>query len=115
MIHLLQPWHDNLNKRLLKTPKLYFIDTGLCAYLTRWSSLETLETGAMNGAILENWLLMEILKSYWHNGQQANTWFYQDKDQREVDLLLEQDGLLHSVEFKRILPPEIALISPKSH
>ncbi|MEZ5478680.1 MAG: ATP-binding protein [Thiolinea sp.] len=66
IVYLLQPWHSNISKRLLKTPKLYFMDTGLCAYLTQWSSPETLEAGAMNGAVLENWMLMEILKSYWH-------------------------------------------------
>nr|CAA6829689.1 MAG: ATPase component BioM of energizing module of biotin ECF transporter [uncultured Thiotrichaceae bacterium] len=107
IIYLLQPWHNNLSKRLLKTPKLYFLDTGLCAYLTQWSSPETLEAGAMNGAILENWMLMEILKSYWHNGLQPSAWFYRDKEQREIDLLLEQDGKLHPVEFKKTASPNI--------
>ncbi|MEZ5454068.1 MAG: ATP-binding protein [Thiothrix sp.] len=105
IIYLLQPWHNNVSKRLLKTPKLYFLDTGLCAYLTQWSSPETLEAGAMNGAILENWMLMETLKSYWHNGLQPSAWFYRDKDKREIDLLLEQDGKLHPVEFKKTASP----------
>lgn len=107
IIYLLQPWHNNVNKRLLKTPKLYFLDTGLCAYLTQWSSPETLEVGAMNGAILENWMLMEILKSYWHKGLQPSAWFYRDKDQREIDLLLEQDGQLHPIEFKKTANPNM--------
>ncbi|MEZ5535433.1 MAG: ATP-binding protein [Thiolinea sp.] len=105
IIYLLQPWHSNLSKRLLKTPKLYFMDTGLCAYLAQWSSPETLEAGAMNGAILENWMLMEILKSYWHKGLQPGAWFYRDKEQREIDLLLEQDGQLFPVEFKKTASP----------
>ncbi|EIJ34455.1 ATP-binding protein [Thiothrix nivea] len=105
IIFLLQPWHNNVSKRLLKTPKLYFLDAGLCAYLTQWSSPETLEAGAMNGAMLENWILMEILKSYWHNGLQPSVWFYRDKDKREIDLLLEQDGKLHPVEFKKTASP----------
>ena len=105
LIYLLQPYHSNVTKRLLKTPKLYFLDTGLCAYLTRWSSPETLEAGAMSGAILETWMFTEILKSYWHHGQEAHLWFYRDRDQREVDLLIERDGRLHPVEFKRTASP----------
>ena len=105
LIHLLQPYHSNVTKRLVKTPKLYFLDTGLCAYLTRWSSPETLEAGAMSGAILETWMFSEILKSYWHHGQEAHLWFYRDRDQREVDLLIERDGRLHPVEFKKTASP----------
>ena len=59
LVYLLPPWHGNLGKRLLKTPKLYFLDTGLCAYLTLWSSPETLDAGAMSGAILESWVIAE--------------------------------------------------------
>lgn len=108
IIYLLQPYHTNVNKRLLKTPKLYFLDTGLCAYLTQWSSPETLEAGAMSGAILENWLLVEILKSWWHNGLTPTAWFYRDKEQREIDLLLEQDNTLYPVEFKKTASPTLA-------
>ena len=64
LIYLLQPWHTNLTKRLVKTPKLYFLDTGLCAYLTQWTSPQTLEAGAMSGAIFETWVMIELLKSY---------------------------------------------------
>ena len=105
LIYLLQPYHSNVTKRLIKTPKLYFLDTGLCAYLTRWSSPETLEAGAMSGAILETWMFTEILKSYWHHGQEAHLWFYRDRDRREVDLLIERDGGLHPVEFKKTASP----------
>lgn len=105
LIYLLQPYHSNVTKRLVKTPKLYFLDTGLCAYLTRWSSPETLEAGAMSGAILETWMFAEILKSYWHHGQEAHLWFYRDRDQREVDLLIQRDHRLHPVEFKRTASP----------
>lgn len=108
IIYLLQPWHSNVGKRLLKTPKLYFLDTGLCTYLTQWSSPETLEAGAMNGAILENWLLIEILKSYWHKGLQPGAWFYRDKEKREIDLLLERDGKLFPVEFKKAASPRLS-------
>lgn len=61
---LLEPWHTNINKRVVKTPKLYFLDTGLAAWLTEWVSPETLEAGAMSGAILESWVVSEIIKSW---------------------------------------------------
>lgn len=110
IIYLLQPYHTNVTKRLLKTPKLYFLDTGLCAYLTQWSSPETLEAGAMSGAILENWMLIEILKSWWHNGKTPYVYFYRDKEQREIDLLLERDNTLYPVEFKKTASPNLSMV-----
>jgi len=65
-----------VTKRLVKAPKLYFLDTGLCAYLTEWSTPETLEAGAMSGAILETWVVTEILKSWWNNGKRPSLYFY---------------------------------------
>lgn len=106
LITLLEPYHTNLTKRLVKAPKLYFLDTGLCAYLTGWSSPETLEAGAMSGAILETWIVGEILKSWWHNGQTGRFFFYRDKDQKEIDLLIEQDGALYPVEIKKTASPD---------
>ncbi len=108
LVYLLRPWHSNLTKRLTKTPKLYFLDTGLCAYLTGWSSPQTLEAGAMSGAILESWMFAEILKSYWHNGLQAAVHFYRDRDNREVDLLIERDNRVHPIEFKKTASPGLA-------
>ncbi len=108
LVYLLRPWHSNLTKRLTKSPKLYFLDTGLCAYLTGWSSPQTLEAGAMSGAILESWMFAEILKSYWHNGLQAAIHFYRDRDHREVDLLIERDNRIHPVEFKKAASPGLA-------
>ena len=105
LVYLLQPWHSNLTKRLVKTPKLYFMDTGLCAYLTQWSSPQTLEAGAMSGAIFETWCVIEIIKSYWHNGQRASLYYYRNRDQQEIDLLIERDGVLHGVEFKKSTAP----------
>ncbi|MBU0609579.1 MAG: ATP-binding protein [Armatimonadetes bacterium] len=103
--YLLQPYHTNLSKRLVKAPKLYFLDTGLCAYLTQWSSPETLEVGAMSGAILETWVISELLKGYWHNGREAPFYYYRDRDGRELDLLIVQDGLIHPLEIKRTASP----------
>lgn len=105
IVYLLEPYHTNLTKRLVKSPKLYFLDTGLCAYLTDWSSAETLEAGAMSGAILETWVIAELLKSYWHNGRQAPFFYYRDKDQKEIDLLIAQDGMLYPLEIKKTATP----------
>ena len=101
LVYLLEPYHSNVTKRLIKTPKLYFLDTGLCSYLTEWSSPETLEAGAMSGAVLETWILTEILKSYWHNGRRAPFYYYRDKDKKEIDLLIIQDGTIYPLEFKK--------------
>ncbi len=100
-VFLLSPLHRNPTKRLVKTPKLYFLDTGLCAHLTRWSSPQTLAAGAMAGAIFDTWVVAEILKSWWHRGKEPPAWFYRDHQKREIDLVLEVDGLLHGVEVKR--------------
>jgi predicted AAA+ superfamily ATPase len=105
VVSLLQPWHTNLSKRLVKTPKLHFLDTGLAAYLTQWSSPETLQAGAMGGAIFESWVYGEILRSHSHAASTAPMYYFRDKDQREVDLLIEADGLLHPVECKRSASP----------
>ncbi len=105
IIYLLEPWHSNITKRLIKAPKLYFLDTGLCAYLTEWSSPKTLEIGAMSGPILETWILSELLKSYWHNGKNAPFYYYRDKDKKEIDLLIIQDGFVYPLEFKKTASP----------
>ena len=104
-VYLLEPYHTNLTKRLVKTPKLYFLDTGLCAYLTRWSSPETLEAGAMSGAIFETYVLAEILKSWWGRLRTPDIYYYRDKDGREIDFLIVKDGKLHPLEVKRSASP----------
>lgn len=100
-IALLQPYHSNLTKRLVKAPKLYFLDTGLCAYLAEWSSPQTLEAGAMSGAILETYVLSEVLKSWWNRGKQPQLFYYRDKEGREIDLLIMQDRKIYPVEVKK--------------
>lgn len=105
LVYLLQPYHRNLTKRMVKTPKLYFLDTGLAAYLTKWPTPESLEAGSMSGAILETWVVAEILKSYWHNGQEAPLYFYRDTDQREVDMVIEAGDTVYPVEFKKTASP----------
>ena len=110
LIYLLQPYHNNLSKRLIKTPKLYFLDTGLCSYLTKWSNSQALEAGALSGAILESYVISEILKSYWYNGQTGYFYFYRDKDLKEVDLLIEQDNILYPIEIKKSFSPGLSSI-----
>lgn len=101
LVTILQPYFKNTTKRLLKTPKFYFMDTGLCCFLTRWTNPEVLEKGAMAGAILETYAVSEIIKSHIHNGSSAPIYYYADKEKHEVDLLVEQDGYIHPVEIKK--------------
>lgn len=105
IVYLLEPYHTNTTKRLIKSPKLYLLDTGLCAYLTGWSSPKTLEAGAMSGPILETFILTEILKSYWHNGKRAPLYYYRDKDKKEIDLLILRDETFYPLEFKKTASP----------
>ena len=110
IIFYLSPYSNNLLKRLVKTPKLYFYDTGLVCYLTKWSSAETLENGAMNGAILENYVVAEIRKTYLNCGMEPFLYYYRDKDAKEIDLILERDGALHPMEIKKTSNPGTELI-----
>ena len=105
IIFYLHPYSNNMLKRLVKTPKYYFYDTGLVAYLTKWSSPETLENGAMNGAILENYVVSEIRKSYLNSGKAPFMYYYRDKDAIEIDIVLEQDGELNPIEIKKSANP----------
>ena len=101
IVYQLQPYFNNRTKRLVKTPKLYFMDTGLCSYLTGWLSADVLERGAMSGAMLETWVVSEIIKSYLHHGRVPRVYFYRDKEKREVDLLIEEGGTLYPIEIKK--------------
>ena len=100
-VHLLPPYHTKVTRRLCKTPKLYFLDTGLAAYLTEWRTPQTLEAGAMAGAIFETAVVAEVLKSWWHQLREPPACFYRDGDGREVDLVLVSDGRLYPVEIKK--------------
>jgi predicted AAA+ superfamily ATPase len=108
LIYLLQPYHSNLTNRLIKTPKLYFLDTGLCSYLTGWSSAESLEAGSMSGAILETYVISEVLKTYLYSGVRPNFFFYRDKDHNEIDLLIEFDQVIYPIECKKTATPSLS-------
>ncbi len=105
-VALLPPYHTNVTKRLVKRPKLYFLDTGLCAYLTEWSTPRTLASGAMSGALFETHVYTEILKSWWHRTRTPNLYYYRDKDGKEIDFLFEQDQTLFPLEAKRGATPK---------
>ena len=105
IIFYLHPYSNNLLKRLVKTPKLYFYDTGLVCYLTRWSSAEVLESGAMNGAALENYVVSEIAKTYMNFGREPYMYYYRDKDAKEIDVILEHDGIINPIEIKKTSNP----------
>ncbi len=111
IIFYLRPYSNNLLQRTIKTPKLYFFDTGLVAYLTRYSSPEILLNGAINGAILENYVVAELRKGWLNCGKECPLWYYRDKDNREIDLVMEIDGALHPMEVKRSVNPGSELIS----
>jgi predicted AAA+ superfamily ATPase len=77
---LLQPYFRNITKRLTKHPKLYFTDTGLAAYLAGWTTPKSLETGVSSGAFFETFVIIEIVKSYYHNGKNPQLYFYKDSE-----------------------------------
>jgi predicted AAA+ superfamily ATPase len=111
VIFYLRPFSNNLLNRTVKTPKMYFFDTGLVAYLTKYSSPEILMNGAINGAILENYAVAEIIKSYANKGLEAILHYYRDKDSKEIDLVIESDGELHPVEIKKTASPPTELLN----
>lgn len=111
LVYLLEPYHTSVTKRLVKSPKLYFLDTGLCSWLTEWTSPETLEAGAASGAMFETWVIGEILRSWWHNGKRAPLYFYRDKDRKEIDLLIIQDARVHPIEIKKTATPDRRIAS----
>lgn len=106
IIFLLHPYSNNVLKRTIRTPKVYFYDTGLVCYLTRWSSPETAESGAMSGALLENFALSEIVKGYQNVGREPYIYFYRDRDAKEIDGILEGDGKLCPLEIKKTAMPD---------
>ncbi len=100
---LLQPYANNLTKRIIKTPKLYFLDTGLCAYLCGWSDSKILEASPMAGAFFETYVVSEIVKSLRNDGKRIEytLYYYRDRDQKEVDILYIKDQTIYPIEIKK--------------
>ena len=105
IVYLLQPYSNNITKRAVKTPKLYFIDTGLAAYLTKWNTPDVLKNGAMAGAFFETFVVSEIIKSYYNAGKTPDLYYYRDIDKREIDLLIEKGDKLYPIEVKKAKNP----------
>lgn len=106
IIYLLQPFSNNELKRLTKTPKLYFCDTGLCAYLSMWLTRDTLMNGAVNGHYFENYVVMELLKYYTYAKAKANLTYYRDSNAKEIDVFVEENNLIHPLEIKKSANPD---------
>ena len=111
VIFYLRPYSNNLLKRTVKTPKMYFFDTGLVAYLTKYSSPEILMNGAINGAVLENYTVAEIRKTWSNSAKECLIHYYRDKDTNEIDMIIEADGELHPLEIKKSTNPGTELAS----
>ena len=109
LIFYLYPYSNNLLKRTIKAPKLYFYDSGLVAYFARWSSVETLMNGAQSGALLENFVVSEVMKGYHNCGQRPVLHYFRDKDNKEIDLLWEANGTLYPLEIKKTSTPDARL------
>jgi predicted AAA+ superfamily ATPase len=105
IIYLLQPYFKNIAKRLIKRPKLYFLDTGLAAYLAGWTTFEALEAGNSAGAFFETFVVSEILKSYYHTGEATVFYFFRDEKGNEIDLLIQKDGQCYPIEIKKHATP----------
>ena len=105
LVYLLPPYSPNVTKRIVKTPKAYFLDTGLASYLARIDSLQALEASYLAGSMLETYAFVEILKSFWHNGTDPLVYFYRDTNQKEIDFVLEKDMTLYPVEVKKTALP----------
>jgi len=106
IVLLVEPYFNNALKRIIKAPNMYFMDTGLCAYLTRWTSSESLEVSAMSGAFFETYVVSEIVKSYLNAGKRPPIYYYRDSDQKEIDLIIEENGKLHPIEIKKSANPK---------
>lgn len=101
IVKLLYPYSRNKTRNMVSTPKLHMLDTGLAAFLTGWTSPEVLMNGAMAGAFFESWCVAEIIKSYVNAGETPNFYYYRDKDKNEIDLVIERNGKIYPVEFKK--------------
>lgn len=101
IVHIMQPFWANTNKRLAKTPKIYFMDTGLACHLTGWNTPEQLRLGAMSGHMFETFVVSEVLKSYMNAGRDTRgVSFYRDSQKREIDLVIQEGRTVHPVEIK---------------
>ena len=106
IIYLLEPYSNNELKRLSKKPKLYFCDTGLCAYLSMWLTPSTLMNGAASGHYYENYVVMELVKNYAYSKSKVNITYYRDSNAKEIDVFVEENNMIHPLEIKKSSNPD---------
>ena len=106
IVYLLQPYSNNALKRLTKTPKIYFCDTGLAAHLSMWLTPETLLNGAANGHYFENFIVMELVRHYTYSKSKANLSYYRDSNAKEIDIFIEANNIIHPLEIKKSATPD---------
>lgn len=112
VIFYLRPYSGNILKRTVKKPKLYFFDTGLVCYLTKWDGAATLENGAMNGSILENYVVSELMKTYHNSAREPLYYYFRDTNANEIDLVMESNGMVTPMEIKKTAAPGTELVRP---
>lgn len=106
ILYFLQPYANNALKRLTRTPKLYFCDTGLCAHLSMWLTRDTLMNGAASGHYFENYVIIELLKNYAYSPSKARLTYYRDVNAKEIDVFVEENGKIHPLEIKKSANPD---------
>lgn len=109
LVTLIEPFYNNALKRVIKAPRMYFSDTGLCAHLMGWGSPQVLENSAMSGEFFENWVVMEIYKSFLNAGERPPLYFYRDSNRKEIDLIIYRDGAAYPIEIKKSTTPKDAI------
>lgn len=110
IVFLLDTYSNNELKRLVKTPKLYFCDTGLAAYLSMWTSKDVLMNGAASGHYFENYVVGELLRNTAYGESNVNMTYYRDTNQKEIDVVIEENGVLHPIEIKKATNPERKIV-----
>ena len=108
LVVLIPPYSSNALKRVIKSPRMYFLDTGLCSYIMRWPSAEVLERSSMDGAFFETWVVSEIYKSYINNGKRPPLYYYRDSNKKEVDLIIQTGQVVNPIEIKKSASPKNA-------
>lgn len=106
IVALIQPYSNNALKRVIKSPRMYFLDTGLCAHLMGWGSPTVLENSSMSGEFFETWVVSEIIKSYYNSGKRPPLYYYRDTNKKEIDLIIYQDGTVYPIEIKKGSAPQ---------
>jgi predicted AAA+ superfamily ATPase len=106
IVYLLKPYANNALKRLAKTPKLYFCDTGLAAFLSMWTSKEALMNGAVAGKYFENYVVTQIFKNLSYSSSKANLSYFRDSNAKEIDIFVEQNNKIHPLEIKKSASPD---------